>query len=201
MIKAVFFDLGNVLMPVDGYRLARKLAGYTPLSPNKILGVLRKELIIRGFEMGKVGPREWYKKICDGCRLKDLSYPNFVRFFNDIFTLDIQVAGLLRRLKNQYKLGLISNTNQLHTSHLMRKYKFFRDFDRMWLSHQIGIRKPDRRIYELALSHFSVPAEQSVFIDDVEKNVQGATRVGMKGIHFKGFKPLTRKLRKLGVQI
>ncbi len=201
MIKAVFFDLGNVILPVDGYRLAKKLAGFSSISQDKMLDLFTKDAIINDFEKGALSPREWFRKMIFHCKLRGLGYGRFVQAFNDIFDLNTPVTQLIRQLKKGYKVGLISNTNHLHATYLIRKYKFFNDFDRMWLSHRIGIRKPDPKIFKLAVSQFAVKPDQSIFIDDLRANVRGATKIGMKGIVYRGFAPLTQDLKKMGVHI
>jgi putative hydrolase of the HAD superfamily len=61
----------------------------------------------------------------------------------------------------------------------------------------VGIAKPDPRIYHLALDGMGVAANEAVFIDDFEKNIDGARAVGMQTIHFKDPKQATSDLRNL----
>ncbi|MET0557769.1 MAG: HAD family phosphatase [Solirubrobacterales bacterium] len=49
----------------------------------------------------------------------------------------------------------------------------------------VGVRKPEGRIYEMVLERLSLPAEVCLFVDDVEVNISGAERAGMKGVHFR----------------
>jgi len=201
MISVVIFDLGNVILPVEGQRLARNLAPYSSLDPDSILRTFGNELINNNFESGKMDPWHFYQHINQICQLKNVDFEQFKGFFNDIFVENPQVVDLIKKLKPRYKLGMISNTNSIHSLHLLEKYALFKDFDRVWLSHEAGIRKPDPSIYQMALSHFSVAPGETVFIDDLPKNVQGAQKVGMKAIQFKNYDQLTQELEKMGVSV
>lgn len=61
--------------------------------------------------------------------------------------------------------------------------------------------KPNADIYELALSRFGISAEESVFVDDTLRNVEGAQAVGMAGIHFQSAEQVRSELQALGVRV
>ena len=97
---------------------------------------------------------------------------------------------LLKRLKNKYRLFLLSNTNAIHLAAFQKIYReafnneLLSDlFEKVYYSHEVKLRKPNKEVYEFVLkdSHL-IPAE-TLFIDDALVNVEAARESGMKGIH------------------
>lgn len=199
MIHVILFDLGNVLLPVDGHRMARSLSKHTALSPDDILKHFGKHEIINEFESGRMKPEMFYNHISEACQLDGLEFEDFLIHFNDIFEEDASMISLLAKLKRNHKLGMISNTNEIHTEHMLKTYDLFKQFDYLWFSHEAGLRKPDAAIYKLALDHFNVPAENTVFIDDLPMNVEGAKKIGIQALLFQGYDKLVADLQALGV--
>jgi len=199
MINAVYFDLGNVILPVDGHRLANKLARHSPQTPNKILEAFWSNEITDQFERGEITPPDFFDYIARTCEISGLPFDQFIHLFNDIFNEDKDVIQLLSSIKSKFKMGLISNTNPIHAPHLLKTFPFFSVFDGLWLSNEVGVRKPDPSIYRMALDRFGVQPSQAVFIDDLTPNVDAAGQIGMHGILYKNFDQLVNELKKLGV--
>lgn len=110
----------------------------------------------------------------------------------------LDLAATLRR--NGYQTPVLSNTIPPHVC-VMRERAVFEGFDPLIFSCDVGMRKPDREIYEQTLRRSRVvnPA-QAVFIDDGVKYVDAARAVGMQGIHYQNFDQLCDELRALGVR-
>ncbi len=199
MIKAVYFDLGNVILPVDGFRMANVLTRYCKQTPDRILESFWNHHIIENFEMGKVSPADFFAHIKTSCDITNLTLDEFVPIFNDIFDEDKRVSTLVTQIKKTCKLGLISNTNAIHVAHLLKTYPIMQVFDHLWLSNEVGVRKPDPAIYKMAISKFGVEPSETVFIDDLSANIDSANAVGMNGIHYQNYVQLVQDLKKLGV--
>ena len=200
MIKTVLFDLGNVILPFDLTCLANQLARYTNFSPEIILEKIAYNQVAVDFETGKMTPKEYFDFVTKACDFKDLSYTQFIVIFNDIFDQDHQVWDLISRLKKNYKLGLISNTNPIHVDYIRSNHPQLDHFHHLWFSNEAGLRKPDHAIFKLALTHFDADPAETVFIDDYEENIIGALELGIKALHYKGFDKLKTDLHELGVQ-
>jgi putative hydrolase of the HAD superfamily len=199
MISVVLFDLGNVILPVDGHRMAQKLTGHSPLSIDEILSPFGKLELLNEFETGRLTNDKFFEHITNACRLSNLKYDEFLPMFNDIFEEDSRVISLIESLKSKVKLGMISNTNLIHSTHLLKQYELFSHFHKVWFSNDVGLRKPDPAIYQLALNHFNAKPENTVFIDDLEINIEGARKLGINSILFKGYDNLIAELGELGV--
>jgi len=97
----------------------------------------------------------------------------------------------LEELKKSYRLFLLSNTNEIHRIkfHLDFEtdfgYSFYDLFERNFYSHEMGMRKPNPQIYIQALKEAGLEPEETLFIDDMEENIEAAKTIGMKVLHIK----------------
>ena len=85
--------------------------------------------------------------------------------------------------ENNYKLILLSNTNELHIDWVKQNVSFYEEFkncfDKFYLSHEIHLRKPDKEIYEFVLDENNIVANESLFIDDTKANTDSAKQLGI----------------------
>ncbi len=103
-------------------------------------------------------------------------------FAGDI--LDRELLDFTHSLRPQYKIGLISNAWSDLRDYIVRQ-GFDDAFDAMVISAEVGVVKPEARIYRVALEKLGVAPEEAVFLDDFFENVEGAQQVGMHAIHFR----------------
>jgi putative hydrolase of the HAD superfamily len=110
--------------------------------------------------------------------------------------------AVMRLVKELRKLGyltpLISNTCDLYARFNIKK-GWFKLFSPLILSHEVGHRKPEKRIYDLALKKIRAKPEECVFIDDQERCLKPARRMGMHAIKYTTLANVKKKLKKLGV--
>ena len=93
-------------------------------------------------------------------------------------------AELIRELKERgYKLYVLSNMSKEYIEYL-REFPVFDYFDEQVVSCEIGLGKPDRRIYEYLISHCKLEPSETIFIDDRKDNVDAAAEVGLQTMHF-----------------
>jgi putative hydrolase of the HAD superfamily len=97
----------------------------------------------------------------------------------------------LEELKKNYKLYLLSNTNEIHRIKFHRDFKtdfdysFYDLFERNFYSHEMGMRKPNPQIYLEALREAELIPEETLFIDDMEENIEAARTTGMQVLHIR----------------
>lgn len=188
-IEAILFDLGNVILPFNHYQIAEKLSRWArrdPFNdPQKIFSYLFdfQKGVINDYEMGKVSTLQFFKSLKESLRL-GLSFEQFKPIWNDIFREDSEVSEMIRFFKGKKRLGLLSNTNPLHFDYALRKFPIVKVFDRWILSHEVGFKKPAPQIFLKAIEWASVEPEKILFIDDMEKHVNAAVSLGMRGIRF-----------------
>lgn len=181
-IKAIFFDLGNVLLDIDWSMILGDLLGKTGLAREEI-GSRFMSAGFEEYELGHLSTETFF-----GNLKISLGYPGDVdelaRICTDIFVPISENVSLAHELRSHYRLGIISNTNAAHVAWFSKKYNMFDIFDVRIYSNEVHLRKPNRAIYELALEAFDVTAAESVFIDDLEENTAAAARLGMHAIQF-----------------
>src|SRR5262245_35556874 len=111
-----------------------------------------------------------------------------------------ETVDLLYRLKARgYPLYCLSNMGHASIEHLERTQRFFEVFTGKVISCRLSLCKPEPGIYEHALRTYRLEPQQTVFIDDVEKNVAAAAKLGIRTIQFKSAAQCERALRALGV--
>ncbi len=110
-----------------------------------------------------------------------------------------EMRSLIERLKKNYKIGLISNYLHTWLEPVIEENDLAKHFDEIIISSRVKIRKPDPRIFQMMLERLKLKADETIFIDDRDYQVEGARAVGMHGIQFTGVEKLKGDLKTLGV--
>jgi putative hydrolase of the HAD superfamily len=181
MIEALIFDIGNVLVPFDwkpAESLFRRYSGNFSGDAEKAF----RELI-RRLDLGELTGEEFASL---GMRTIGFtqSASEFVGIWNSIFNDNPPMARVVLGLKKQFPLFLISNISDLHHAYLTGKYGVFQHFLDGVYSYRAKCAKPDRRIFEMAITQFGVNPEKTVFVDDLPANVESASRVGFRSVQY-----------------
>ena len=197
MIKAIIFDIGNVLLPFDFSVALQKLRQKSGVEP---VGEAM-EAVKLAYESGRIGRTEFLEKMRSALDYSGTE-AEFVAAWEDIFTENVAMSDLVRELHGKYPLFLLSNTNDLHMDYVFRKFPAFALFKDAVFSHRVKGFKPGREIYEIALRQFGVKAEETVFIDDLQANVDAAQELGFHAIRYdyNRHDDLLRELSAMGVQ-
>ncbi|MFC1522871.1 HAD family hydrolase, partial [Elusimicrobiota bacterium] len=112
-----------------------------------------------------------------------ISKAKFWDIFNSGLDLIEPMNELVKKLKTRkFQVFILSNTNHVHARYIRENYSFMDAADGFVLSCEIGLRKPDPEYFKYALKLAKVNPENALFIDDIEKNVEGARSVGIKSI-------------------
>ena len=201
MITCVISDLGKVVLNFDNHIFFQKMGEYCPYSARDIAErVHRNKDLIRFFDTGRIGPEDFYRKAVQKLQA-NVERDTFFRMYSDVFSLNPPVLDLLNRLKKQYKLILLSNTDVERFGFIKRKFPEIFFFDAYVLSYEVGYMKPHPRIYKEALLKARSRAEECVFVDDLPENIEGARNAGMNAILYKPYTDLEAELEKMNVII
>ena len=193
--SVIVFDLGNVLIPFDYNILIKKLDAVKERSGKHFVDTYFANYEFhREFERGKISEEKFIERMLE---ILDHSIDGetFCNYFSSIFKQNKEVAALLPALKKKYKLILLSNTNSIHEKHGWEHYDFLKYFDDLILSHKIGAVKPEEMIYRAVEKSSGLPAEEHIFIDDIEEYVNAAKSFGWDSVHFKAYDSLVKDLR------
>lgn len=198
-VKAVIFDLGRVIIPFNfdlGYRELHRLTGLDTADIRQRIGATG---LVNQFEMGLIEPAPFVAGIAQALGIT-MSVEQFSVIWNSIFLKETLIPEkMLLRLKQRYRLLLLSNTNAIHFAGLEQDYPLLRHFHEHVLSFRVQSMKPDAFIYLHAAKLAGVPAAECLFIDDLPENVVGAQAVGMQALLFQGRMQLEQDFERLGV--
>lgn len=199
MIRAIFFDLGQVIVPFDLRRGYAALAPYCPHPPEQVQARIPADLV-RAFEEGRIRPEQFVGEISRRLELK-VGYRQFCELWSSIFLPETLVTeSLLEGLARGYRLLLLSNTNAIHYRMIRERYPLLRHFHDRVLSYEVGALKPDERIYREALRRAGCRPGECFYTDDIAEYVEAGRRHGMDAVQFRSAAQLEEELRARGVR-
>ena len=200
MIKAIIFDFGNVICSFDNNIFLEKISMFTNKSiPELDKLIYRTSDLPKQYETGLITSHEFFEKMAGLCGL-NITKSEFTKFYAGIFTPIQTTFGLLKRLKPNYKLGLLSNTNEWDFEYGIKPIEVFHLFDAVSLSFVVKAMKPAKKIFTDALAKLKLTPEECVYIDDIKKYAEVANQIGIHGIHYTSYDALVASLEKLGIR-
>lgn len=187
-IKTIVFDLGGVLVDlhIDRFKQSFLELGISDVKDHFLDGKMKE--LFRDYEMGMISTDSFLSIILQ------LSKPGVslehIRFtwssMLDNFTDD--KVELLKKLRQDYQLFLLSNTNEMHWEYVVQS--IFREkgcevsdlFDKVYLSYEMHDYKPNVSIFKQMIEDSGVNPAETLFIDDRLENVEGAREAGLQSI-------------------
>ena len=198
-IQAIFWDVGGVLL-TNAWDRTQRMAALEHFHLDEEEFHDRHEMVVSSFERGKISLDEYLDRT--------VFYRNrpFTRaiFTNYMFALSQPMAEVLdfaQLLANsgKYFMGTINNESRELNLYRIEKYGLRKIFRLFVSSCFVGLRKPERDIYRLALETTQIPAAECCFIDDRSLNMEIAAKLGMQTIEMRTVKQLRSDLEELGV--
>lgn len=196
--STIVFDLGNTVIRFDHNISARKIANLFKIDSNKIYDIFFDSKITRAFEKGLLSPRQFYEEASGILGIK-LPYEDFAKIWTEIFWEDEDVSALVRALKKDYRLFLLSNINRLHFEYIEKKFDIIKAFDELILSFVVGAMKPEPAIYEYTIRRAGGDKSNILYIDDRQDLIKEAAAMGIDSIRFEGAARLKESLAERGV--
>ena len=178
MIKTIIFDFGDVFINLDKEGTNKKLKEFNIENLPESIGAKNRE-----YEQGFVTSDE----ISDHYRthFPQLNRDTFIESWNSMLLEFPEYRfRFIQKLAEEkdFQLILLSNTNENHINYIENNVAFFKDFkncfDAFYLSHEMGMRKPDPVIFEYILKQHDLKAENCLFIDDTSENTEAAEKLG-----------------------
>lgn len=184
--KNIIFDLGGVILNID-YNLSvdafKKLGlenfqtHFSQAAQNQLFDLYEKGLIT-----SNEFRTELKKHLNDAISFNDID-----NAWNALLqNLPVKRLAVLEQLKNTHRTFLLSNTNEIHINEFNNYLKsefnlndLSNHFEKLYLSYEIGMRKPDKEIFEFVLSENNLQASETLFIDDSKQHIDSANSVGL----------------------
>jgi len=200
MIKAIAFDIGSVLVdPVDLMVLWNVSK---ECNLDYVFLKRRWSRCIDYLDRGEISITEFWHRMLEGTdvHVSDRKLRTFMTS-EDIFQgVKWPIVNIARLLSKKYTVGVISNICQPHAIKNRRR-GLFRGLSPVILSSEVGCIKPQTEIYRLFLKRAQTKPKETLFIDDMKKNVLGARRVGMHAVQFKSTLKLLKDLESYGISV
>jgi putative hydrolase of the HAD superfamily len=200
-IRAIFWDVGGVLLS-NAWDHTQRMAALEHFQLDQQEFHERHEMVVSSFERGKITLDEYLDRTV-------FSHPrSFTRdaFKDFMFSLSQPMPEVLEFAQSladsgKYFMGTINNESRELNLYRIEKYGLRRIFRLFLSSCFVGLRKPERDIYRLALETTQISPEECCFIDDRTLNLECAAKLGMRTIEMQSPDQLRRELQKLGVGI
>jgi putative hydrolase of the HAD superfamily len=185
-ISNIIFDLGRVLLNLD---FDASIKAFQELGlKNDVLDKQQaySDPVFYDLEVGKISPEEFcngVRRLLGNSQLSNEQIEN--AWYSMILDIPANRVKVVQELSKTYNIYLFSNTNQIHIERLQKAFKTEYGFDfsslfvKDFYSHEINARKPDLNSYQKVIELSGVNPEQSIFIDDLEKNIISAQQAGL----------------------
>lgn len=198
MIDVIVSDLGQVILPFDIERAWQAILPRCTRDEAEVRATLPRAVIESGLGVGRASAAEFHARLSECCGL-EMPLDEFCAAWSDMFWVDEAVVGMIAASPVRQRV-LLSNTNPIHWDWIARTYpEVLRPFDRLIVSHECRLEKPDPEIYRLVARRTGFPLAAHLFIDDLEENVRAARAAGMDGIVHTDAEALRREFARRGL--
>jgi len=186
MAKAIIFDLGNVLLPIDLVLTYEAFAAHSSLSAVEIEKKIIENQLWVPYESGLQSDEEFRAFLCDHLSLNctDLEFDE--AFSALLLDFHQGVYDWVESLTSSFQLYLLSNTSSIHAKRFTQVklgpegQNLFSLFDRVYFSFEMGLVKPNPLIYQQVLEENSLNASDALFFDDNVANINSANILGIQ---------------------
>lgn len=195
-VNVIVFDVGGVLSKDMIDTKLKDLASLYDLDADALLSA--KGEFRDPADLGRISDSEFWIRILNRFGVqateKDTEIDSYIELVDG--TLDIA-----RSLSRDYRTAILSNDSKEMSALRREKFDFDRFFDPIIISGNVGVKKPDARIYDILLEELGVPGTECLFIDNNMDNVEAARSAGIRAIRFENAEQLSGELLKHGIEI
>lgn len=190
MIKAIVFDVGEVILDLDASKCIdafKTRAGFENIE--EFLDTCHQRGIFRQMEEGEINAEEFYEVAATYCKPgtdRETIYECFCEFLAGI---DPDKIKLINELSQKYDLYILSNNNPISRAYtcdlgLKNGLDFERVFKKQFYSYEMKMLKPGKKIFLKALDEIGLPPEEILFVEDNPINVEAAKALGIQTLHY-----------------
>jgi len=196
-IRAVIFDFGGVIVRTEDQSWRLKWSERLCVTPEVLSATVFDSEAAAEATIGRVPAEAVWAHVA---ATLDLDAATLAQLRSEFFAGDRRddaLVAFLRGLRPAYKTGILSNAWSDGRQVIAGKFALGDAADDLVISAEVGLAKPDPRIYELATTRLGVRPEETVFVDDFVRNIDGARRFGMQAVHFRNREQAIAEVRSL----
>lgn len=200
MIKNIVFDLGNVLIRFEPRKYLLNFCEGEVLE--RVYKVIFESHEWRMLDRGTITEEEAIERFCRVSEEDSHIIKKAMNNWHDILVPIDDTVKILKKLKEKgFKLYVLSNYHKKAFEWTIKKNEFFNLFDGMVISCDINFIKPERQIYEHLLNKFNLDPKETIFIDDLDENLEGAKELGINTIKFNDARRLIEDLKNFNINL
>lgn len=185
-ISTLIFDFGGVLINLDRERCVKKFIEYGVTDAGDMLDNYHQSGVFMHLENGDISLDDFHDTIrrITGKNISDTHIDDAFKSF--LLEVPDEKLDLLLRLRKNYRVLLLSNTNAIHfpwceqTVFTYKGHTLADFFDKCYLSYKMNLSKPDAAIFKALLADEHLTAQECLFLDDGEANIKAAQSLGFQ---------------------
>jgi len=183
-IQAVIFDFGGVLVRMVDDRPRLKLAEQLGVPLSRLDDLVYFSDSAKKASKGEINVGQHWEAVGETLGIQPEDMPGFLEQYWSADDVNWKLLGFIKSLHPRYKVGLLSNAWDDLRQTMHERWNMDVLFDDLVISAEVGMVKPDPRIFHYALERLGVQPKEAVFIDDTLVNVEAARRQGLEAIQF-----------------
>lgn len=198
--RAFIFDWGNVLELIDQTGFWHEMSLKYSV-PEDLFRRTERESRSK-LDAGGIGTDQYLENISNrlGIKINEKEYHEI--FFSKYVRLNTELLDIIRQLKKGgYKLFILSNNNPPFYEHMKRSTDFERIFDRIIISFQEKMEKPNPLFFQKVFEHSNIKPQECIYVDDIDDFVKVAEQLGMHSITYVSVQQFLKELASLGIQV
>ena len=197
MIKAIAVDFGGVYFNFDHEKYMEEMAKLSDIKPEIVEKILLKKIF--HLHVKRITEKYFLNYFCK-CVGKKINHSLLKNIFEKSNKPNKPVIDMIKKLSKNYHIALLTN-NTVALDRLNKKYNFYDEFDFLMSSHMVRMQKPYKNIYKLLIRRAKCKPNEIIFIDDKNRNLIPAKKLGINTIIFKNVTQLKEDLKKFGIKV
>lgn len=200
MIKVVCFDLDGVYFIKGKMKFITNLVKLGVPEEKALRVFFKSDRVNKEYKAGLIGDKEYWTWALKEWGLK-MTPKEIIDLMISGYEVNQPAANLVEALRDRgYKTAICSNNFPARVNGLDKRFNFLSNFDVVVFSYEVGVLKPDKRIFEELIKKAQVKPEETAYSDDDETKIKGATELGIKTFIYQNFSQFREELRKLGIR-
>ncbi|MFA4818873.1 MAG: HAD-IA family hydrolase [Patescibacteria group bacterium] len=194
MIKAIFFDSGDVIVR-EGFNpgIVEYEKKYS-LLPGSLYKSAHDRQYWKDFTLGNISENEYFADVADDYKKAKIDTTDFKKIIQDNFKLNEELLDFLMTIKNKFILGVISNHPKEFFEWCRQYFGWDKIFTVYAVSGDLHVRKPDKRIFDYAVKKAGVAGGECIYVDNRSDRIEGAQLAGMQVIIYQNINQLKTDL-------